>query len=207
MTPTSWYINPNQFRMNKVTVRPMSDDVKRQPAGQAPIPLAPPGRAGHGDPTRGARGRPRVVRRERLLRDHCRRDRGPGAGCPSTPSTRPSDASPRCSASSSRPRSPAPINRARRTARLRHPDAGRRFGPRRRSPSTRRRSPRIHQRMAPVFLALRDAATGDRACADLWTEIAGRRAANMRAWPPTCGAPANSAPTCPTIRSPTSSGA
>ena len=40
----------------------------------------------------------------------------------------------------------------------------------------------IHQRMAPVFLALRDAATGDRACADLWAEIAGRRAANMRAW-------------------------
>jgi AcrR family transcriptional regulator len=40
----------------------------------------------------------------------------------------------------------------------------------------------IHQRMAPVFLALRDAATGDRACADLWAEITGRRAANMRAW-------------------------
>ncbi|HEY5878946.1 MAG TPA: helix-turn-helix domain-containing protein [Nakamurella sp.] len=38
----------------------------------------------------------------------------------------------------------------------------------------------IQQRMAPVFLALRDAATGDRACADLWAEIAGRRAANMR---------------------------
>ena len=39
----------------------------------------------------------------------------------------------------------------------------------------------IQQRMAPVFLALRDAASSDRACADLWVEIAGRRAANMRA--------------------------
>src|ERR1700712_1623954 len=39
----------------------------------------------------------------------------------------------------------------------------------------------IQQRMAPVFLALRDAATGDPDCAVLWTEIADRRARNMRA--------------------------
>jgi AcrR family transcriptional regulator len=38
----------------------------------------------------------------------------------------------------------------------------------------------IHKRMAPVFLALRDAATGDPECANLWTEIADRRARNMR---------------------------
>lgn len=38
----------------------------------------------------------------------------------------------------------------------------------------------IQQRLAPVFLALRDAATGDRECAELWVEIAQRRAANMR---------------------------
>jgi AcrR family transcriptional regulator len=38
----------------------------------------------------------------------------------------------------------------------------------------------IQQRMAPVFLALRDAATTDEDCAALWTEIARRRAANMR---------------------------
>jgi AcrR family transcriptional regulator len=38
----------------------------------------------------------------------------------------------------------------------------------------------IQQRMAPVFLALRDAATTDADCAGLWAEIAGRRAANMR---------------------------
>lgn len=37
----------------------------------------------------------------------------------------------------------------------------------------------IQQRMAPVFLALRDAAATDRNCAALWTEIAERRAANM----------------------------
>lgn len=37
----------------------------------------------------------------------------------------------------------------------------------------------IQQRMAPVFLALRDAAATDRDCAALWTEIAERRAANM----------------------------
>src|SRR6195952_3338972 len=37
----------------------------------------------------------------------------------------------------------------------------------------------IQQRMAPVFLALRDAAATDRECAALWTEIAERRAANM----------------------------
>jgi AcrR family transcriptional regulator len=38
----------------------------------------------------------------------------------------------------------------------------------------------IQQRMAPVFLALRDAATTDADCAALWAEIAQRRAANMR---------------------------
>ncbi len=37
----------------------------------------------------------------------------------------------------------------------------------------------IQQRMAPVFLALRDAAAIDRDCATLWAEIAGRRARNM----------------------------
>ena len=37
----------------------------------------------------------------------------------------------------------------------------------------------IQQRMAPVFLALRDAAATDRDCAALWSEIADRRAANM----------------------------
>jgi AcrR family transcriptional regulator len=38
----------------------------------------------------------------------------------------------------------------------------------------------IQQRMAPVFLALRDAATTDHDCAALWTAIATRRATNMR---------------------------
>jgi AcrR family transcriptional regulator len=38
----------------------------------------------------------------------------------------------------------------------------------------------IQQRMAPVFLALRDAAATDRDCAALWTDIAERRASNMR---------------------------
>lgn len=38
----------------------------------------------------------------------------------------------------------------------------------------------IHQRLAPIFLALRDAALQDPACAQLWTEIAQRRARNMR---------------------------
>ncbi len=39
----------------------------------------------------------------------------------------------------------------------------------------------IQQRLAPVFLALRAAAATDPACAALWTEIAQRRAHNMRA--------------------------
>jgi AcrR family transcriptional regulator len=38
----------------------------------------------------------------------------------------------------------------------------------------------IQERMAPVFLALRDAATTDPDCAALWSEIAKRRATNMR---------------------------
>jgi AcrR family transcriptional regulator len=38
----------------------------------------------------------------------------------------------------------------------------------------------IQRRLAPVFLALRDAAVTDRDCAALWTEISERRAANMR---------------------------
>jgi AcrR family transcriptional regulator len=38
----------------------------------------------------------------------------------------------------------------------------------------------IQQRMAPVFLALRDAATTDRDCGSMWADIASRRAANMR---------------------------
>jgi AcrR family transcriptional regulator len=38
----------------------------------------------------------------------------------------------------------------------------------------------IQQRLAPVFLALRDAAPTDAACAALWTEITQRRARNMR---------------------------
>jgi len=37
----------------------------------------------------------------------------------------------------------------------------------------------IQQRMAPVFLALRDAASTDPDCAALWSEIAQRRATNM----------------------------
>jgi len=37
----------------------------------------------------------------------------------------------------------------------------------------------IQQRMAPVFLALRDAASSDQECASLWAEIATRRATNM----------------------------
>ena len=40
----------------------------------------------------------------------------------------------------------------------------------------------IQQRMAPVFLALRDAAATDPDCARLWREIAERRAVNMRAF-------------------------
>ncbi len=40
----------------------------------------------------------------------------------------------------------------------------------------------IQQRMAPVFLALRDAAATDADCASLWREIATRRATNMRAF-------------------------
>jgi len=38
----------------------------------------------------------------------------------------------------------------------------------------------IQQRLAPVFLALCDAAATEPACAALWTSIAERRAANMR---------------------------
>jgi AcrR family transcriptional regulator len=38
----------------------------------------------------------------------------------------------------------------------------------------------IQQRLAPVFLALRDAAVTNPECAALWTEISRRRAANMR---------------------------
>ncbi|HEY8719657.1 helix-turn-helix domain-containing protein [Pengzhenrongella sp.] len=38
----------------------------------------------------------------------------------------------------------------------------------------------IQQRLAPVFLALRDAATTDQECASLMAEIAKRRATNMR---------------------------
>jgi AcrR family transcriptional regulator len=38
----------------------------------------------------------------------------------------------------------------------------------------------IQQRLAPVFLALRDAAVTDQDCSALWGEISARRAANMR---------------------------
>lgn len=37
----------------------------------------------------------------------------------------------------------------------------------------------IQERLGPIFLALRDAAITDESCAALWTEISGRRAANM----------------------------
>jgi len=37
----------------------------------------------------------------------------------------------------------------------------------------------IQERMAPVFLALRDAAATDQDCASMWAEIAKRRATNM----------------------------
>lgn len=39
---------------------------------------------------------------------------------------------------------------------------------------------KIQQRLAPVFIALRDAAVDDPACAALWAEISERRARNMR---------------------------
>lgn len=38
----------------------------------------------------------------------------------------------------------------------------------------------IQQRLGPLYLALREAGASDRQSADLWTEIADRRAANMR---------------------------
>lgn len=38
----------------------------------------------------------------------------------------------------------------------------------------------IQQRLAPIFVALRDAAATDAECASLWTEISTRRARNMR---------------------------
>jgi len=38
----------------------------------------------------------------------------------------------------------------------------------------------IQERMAPVFLALRDAAASEPECATLWAEISERRASNMR---------------------------
>ena len=38
----------------------------------------------------------------------------------------------------------------------------------------------IHQRLAPVFRALRDAGVVDPECSGLWVEISSRRAANMR---------------------------
>jgi AcrR family transcriptional regulator len=38
----------------------------------------------------------------------------------------------------------------------------------------------IHARLAPIFLALRDAAVTDAGCAALWREISERRARNMR---------------------------
>jgi AcrR family transcriptional regulator len=38
----------------------------------------------------------------------------------------------------------------------------------------------IQQRLAPIFLALRDAAASDASCAELWAEISRRRARNMR---------------------------
>jgi AcrR family transcriptional regulator len=38
----------------------------------------------------------------------------------------------------------------------------------------------LQQRLAPIFLALRDAATRDPDCAQLWAEVSTRRAANMR---------------------------
>ncbi|MDQ6658644.1 MAG: TetR/AcrR family transcriptional regulator [Actinomycetota bacterium] len=40
----------------------------------------------------------------------------------------------------------------------------------------------IQQRLAPVFMALRDAAATDADCASLWSEISKRRATNMRAF-------------------------
>ncbi|MFD3426854.1 TetR/AcrR family transcriptional regulator [Nocardia fluminea] len=38
----------------------------------------------------------------------------------------------------------------------------------------------IQQRLAPIFLALREAATTDASCARVWAEISERRAVNMR---------------------------
>jgi AcrR family transcriptional regulator len=38
----------------------------------------------------------------------------------------------------------------------------------------------IQQRLAPVFIALRDAAVTDPECSSLWAEISARRASNMR---------------------------
>jgi AcrR family transcriptional regulator len=40
--------------------------------------------------------------------------------------------------------------------------------------------PAVQQRTAPVFMALRDAASTDRECAALWAEIAERRSSNVR---------------------------
>ena len=65
----------------------------------------------------------------------------------------------------------------------------------------------IQPRLAPVYLALRDAAATDPDSAATWREISERRARNMRALPPTSAPPASCAQTCPMTTSRTSSGA
>ena len=58
--------------------------------------------------------------------------------------------------------------------------SGRRPAPGRRSGSTPTPSPRSRDRLGPVYLALREAASTDQDCRELWETISSRRAANMR---------------------------
>jgi hypothetical protein len=65
----------------------------------------------------------------------------------------------------------------------------------------------IQPRLAPVYLALRDAAATDPDSAALWSEISERRAANMRLFAADLRVTGELRPSCRTTRSPTSCGA
>jgi AcrR family transcriptional regulator len=179
MTPASWYIYPNLFRMNKVKVRPMNDGVKGQRSGK---------RSYH-SPRRVEQAA--ATRRAVLL---AARELFISTGYTATTIAEIAERA-RVSIDTiyaTVGRKPALLRELVETAisgtDQAVPAEQRDYVTRITAAATAvdkitiyaHAVTGIQQRMAPVFLALRDAASTDPDCAALWAEIAQRRAANMR---------------------------
>lgn len=173
--------DPNQLRMNKVTIRPMNDQVKPRTSGKRPY--RSPRRVEQAAATRHAvlaAARDLFVTKgytTATVAEIAQRARVSVDTVYATVGRKPALLRELVETAISGTEQAVPAERRDYVAAIRAADTAED-----KIAIYARATTGIQQRMAPVFLALRDAAGTDADCADLWREIARRRATNMRAF-------------------------